>query len=899
MGVAIDSRIMFGSWVAFVVLLSGCNAFQEFTAETKNAIMGSNTPVHLLVFVDHASEQDMEQGRALLTEADRLRSSSGMLHVLVPCNGAEGDTVKNYFKLESLPTALIVVTNQGMLRHPFEGDFNAANALVKFIDDFTNARTNPVVKSADKIENQQGAVYELVGSDFDEIVLDSSKDVLVFIYSPNCPHCKRYAPQYAEMAEQLTTPTFRFTKINALENSITHPRVRWTAFPTLYLFPRNFKHAPIRAQPVLIDEMRTFISSVLAQPNQQQQRQQQASQFRTSDLQFAKIFNAETSQSIFQSSIKTHYLFFIDTDSPDGGALMEAFDEVARHHNDDKVLHVIVPVNSDQGQGIVRFFQIPQQQNGAFVPTALITETHKAFKNFRFNGAPNRDSLNQFENNFRAGALRPTLKSQLPKEKFTEGALDLVGSEFIDYVMSNKKDALLFLYSPTCPVCLEFSPVFDALAQRLAPMADSLVVAKFDMTQNQLDHDMIELTGYPTLYFVPGDNKQHAILVTDRTEEGLVEFVSQHSTALSGGSASANGAPAARVVSARAVHNQHANDIPSVFQLDEGNFDKFTQANPSMMTAFFASWDKRSKVIPQAFLIVSQMSLIPFTSVDCAHSWNVCEEMGVVTYPAVAWVTNGGAKVDELKGEVTFDKMVDFTRSRAGHNAVLQLDDSDPYLAGAWCDLTHKRLNLGTDWMHKPPYHDLCADEHRKLSPKERSQYAPVRTPEDLGEHKYDYNLWMGAKRRTRAPESASGNAAAGGSGTGTSQADGGWEKFAKSVALITDENSWEEFREENARALVLFFAPWCEESAKLRPVLIEVQSNELLRKAAVTVAAVDCDRSWEICEKLDIMAYPTLMLFTKHGAPAVEVKPSVGASAKSLVAAIKSQLSLVVHDDL
>ena len=42
-----------------------------------------------------------------------------------------------------------------------------------------------------------------MGKNFDEIVNDEDKDVLVEFYAPWCGHCKSLAPKYEELGEKV------------------------------------------------------------------------------------------------------------------------------------------------------------------------------------------------------------------------------------------------------------------------------------------------------------------------------------------------------------------------------------------------------------------------------------------------------------------------------------------------------------------------------------------------------------------------------------------------------------------------------------------------------------------------------------------------------------------------
>lgn len=43
----------------------------------------------------------------------------------------------------------------------------------------------------------------MVGKNFDEIVNDETKDVLLEFYAPWCGHCKALAPKYDELGEKV------------------------------------------------------------------------------------------------------------------------------------------------------------------------------------------------------------------------------------------------------------------------------------------------------------------------------------------------------------------------------------------------------------------------------------------------------------------------------------------------------------------------------------------------------------------------------------------------------------------------------------------------------------------------------------------------------------------------
>jgi len=73
--------------------------------------------------------------------------------------------------------------------------------MVKLIKDFKKNKLEPLLKSEDiPDESYEDGVRVLVGQNFEEVALDTTKDVLVEFYAPWCGHCKNLAPEYSKLA---------------------------------------------------------------------------------------------------------------------------------------------------------------------------------------------------------------------------------------------------------------------------------------------------------------------------------------------------------------------------------------------------------------------------------------------------------------------------------------------------------------------------------------------------------------------------------------------------------------------------------------------------------------------------------------------------------------------------
>merc|ERR550532_3040011 len=92
-----------------------------------------------------------------------------------------------------------------------------------FIKSLKAGDLKPHLKSQDLPEDWDAAsVKVLVSSNFAEIALDASKDVLVEFYAPWCGHCKALAPIYDELGAHFKdNENVVIAKIDATKNEVS------------------------------------------------------------------------------------------------------------------------------------------------------------------------------------------------------------------------------------------------------------------------------------------------------------------------------------------------------------------------------------------------------------------------------------------------------------------------------------------------------------------------------------------------------------------------------------------------------------------------------------------------------------------------------------------------------
>uniref|UniRef100_A0A673ACJ1 Protein disulfide-isomerase n=1 Tax=Sphaeramia orbicularis TaxID=375764 RepID=A0A673ACJ1_9TELE len=97
-------------------------------------------------------------------------------------------------------------------------------ALERFLQDYFDGKLKRYLKSEPIPENNDGPVKVVVAENFDSIVNDDSKDVLIEFYAPWCGHCKNLEPKYNELGEKLINdPNVVIAKMDATANDVPSP----------------------------------------------------------------------------------------------------------------------------------------------------------------------------------------------------------------------------------------------------------------------------------------------------------------------------------------------------------------------------------------------------------------------------------------------------------------------------------------------------------------------------------------------------------------------------------------------------------------------------------------------------------------------------------------------------
>lgn len=223
-----------------------------FTRESASAIFESQIKKQLLLF---ATADDSEKVLPLFEQAAKLYKGKIIFVYVQLDNEDTGKPVSDYFGVTGdEPKVLAYTGNEDARKFLLEGEVTL-DKIKAFVDDFLEDKLKPFYKSDPIPETNDGDVKVVVGNNFDEIVLDESKDVLLEIYAPWCGHCQSLEPIYNKLAKHLRgINSIVIAKMDGTSNE--HPRAKADGFPTILFFPAGNKSF----DPITVDSDRTVVA---------------------------------------------------------------------------------------------------------------------------------------------------------------------------------------------------------------------------------------------------------------------------------------------------------------------------------------------------------------------------------------------------------------------------------------------------------------------------------------------------------------------------------------------------------------------------------------------------------------------------------------------------------------
>jgi len=211
----------------------------DFNHDSAQKIFGGEIKSHLLLFLSKEAGHLDKYVEVARSVAKNYRDQ--VLFVSINSDEDDHQRILEFFgmKKEEVPSMRLIKLEEDMAKYkPEKADLSEEN-MKQFVDKFLKNELKQHLLSQELPEDwDKTPVKTLVATNFDEVVFNKDKDVLVEFYAPWCGHCKQLAPIYDELAEKYKdNESIVIAKIDATANELEHTKI--TSFPTLKFYRKG------------------------------------------------------------------------------------------------------------------------------------------------------------------------------------------------------------------------------------------------------------------------------------------------------------------------------------------------------------------------------------------------------------------------------------------------------------------------------------------------------------------------------------------------------------------------------------------------------------------------------------------------------------------------------------
>lgn len=215
------------------------------TFDQKNAqkIFGGDIKAHNLLFLSKNDARTPDIIEEFKKGAANFKTK--VLFVVIDSDQDEHERIIEYFglKKEELPGLRFIKLHEEMTKYKYPHEELVADKITSFVEGVLDGSIKPHLLTQDLPEDwDKNPVKVLVGTNFDDVAFDKSKDVLVEFYAPWCGHCKALAPIYQQLGEKFKDhESIVIAKMDAASNELEHTRVN--SYPTIKLYKKETNEA--------------------------------------------------------------------------------------------------------------------------------------------------------------------------------------------------------------------------------------------------------------------------------------------------------------------------------------------------------------------------------------------------------------------------------------------------------------------------------------------------------------------------------------------------------------------------------------------------------------------------------------------------------------------------------
>lgn len=233
----------------------------DFNHDSAQRIFGGEIKSHLLMFLSKEAGHIEKYAEPAKEIAKDYRGQ--VLFVSINADEDDHQRILEFFgmKKEEVPAMRLIRLEEDMAKYKPETEEISPETIKSFVEKFIKGDLKQHLLSEELPEDwDKTGVKTLVATNFDEVVFNKDKDVLVEFYAPWCGHCKQLVPIYDQLGENYKdSETVVIAKMDATINELEHTKI--TSFPTIKLYKKGDNTAVDYNGERTLEGMTKFIES--------------------------------------------------------------------------------------------------------------------------------------------------------------------------------------------------------------------------------------------------------------------------------------------------------------------------------------------------------------------------------------------------------------------------------------------------------------------------------------------------------------------------------------------------------------------------------------------------------------------------------------------------------------
>jgi protein disulfide-isomerase A1 len=231
----------------------------DFSQESAEEVFGSSIRKHVVAFFSK-SEEYQEHKKDMESVAKTFK---GKVHfIVINATLEDHQRIMDFFGMSKadVPGYRLVSLAEEMTKfQPDSSDFSVA-AMSKFIDEVLTGTRKPFLMSQEIPPESSEPLRIIVGKNYNDVVKDKSKTVVVMLHAPWCGHCKQLSPTWDELAKAYKDSSdVVVAKMDATANEAEGLQVH--SFPTIKLYPKDSDEVIDYSGERTLDALKKFIDS--------------------------------------------------------------------------------------------------------------------------------------------------------------------------------------------------------------------------------------------------------------------------------------------------------------------------------------------------------------------------------------------------------------------------------------------------------------------------------------------------------------------------------------------------------------------------------------------------------------------------------------------------------------